>query len=157
MRNAPGVPLTIAELQLSSPLPSPSRQSALSNTHSHQHITSSSSTSSSSNTPITNNAITIYNNDNTSFDPAFISKTKTTMRLPPIQFDSPTNTSTFHNHQSSTSDLYPLANLATPQALKKFKFTVDGIPSVFEEISTVHVSVDNCSRLPESCLEEMAY
>jgi hypothetical protein len=124
MRSIPGVPLTIAELQLSSPLPSPSRQSIL-NSNTQQYHNSSSSSSSSN----TYN----YNNTTTTLDPASISTSTKTMFLPRIQFD---QSSPHHS-----SDLYPLANLATPLAMKKFKFSIDGMPSLFEEVSTAHVSL----------------
>ena len=124
------VPLTVAELQLSSPLPSPSRHSVIqaassnnknntSDSHLHHHHTiynySSSSTKS------------------TRFDPVSTTTTNT-MVLPPLQFDYP---------YTLNPDLYPLAAAPTPPSIKKFTFSMDGKPSLFEE---VHVS-DICRNI----------
>ncbi|KAG2237723.1 hypothetical protein INT48_009661 [Thamnidium elegans] len=68
MRSAPGVPLTIAELQLSSPLPSPSRQSITNNTPSSSSLPT--------------------------LDSASMSTLTKTMILPPLQFDNPNTLNT---------------------------------------------------------------
>lgn len=119
MRSIPTVPLTIAELQLSSPLPSPSRHSVLNNNNNnnnsdfhHSHHTLLNTINNSSSSSSTNNS---------TLDPASIS----TLTLPPIQFD------LFHTRNT---DLYPLANLSTPKSLKKFYFSVDGKQGLFEEL-----------------------
>lgn len=70
MRSVPGVPLTIAELQLSSPLPSPSRQS------------------------ITNNTLSSSSSSLPTLDSAFTSTLTKTMILPPLQFDNPNTLNT---------------------------------------------------------------
>ncbi|KAK4509841.1 Mitotic spindle checkpoint component mad2 [Mucor velutinosus] len=100
MKSAPGVPLTIAELQLSSPLPSPNRHpsNTTAQQQHQQHTTRLAHTeASSSNATI----------------------------LPQLHFDSP---------YSLNPDLYPLANITTPHAIKKFTFKVDEKHGVFEEI-----------------------
>lgn len=141
MRNAPGVPLTIAELQLSSPLPSPSRQSVLNNSNSsdsdsnsplhhhhtqrtlHRHTLSTNTIHNSSSSSSANISST-----NSTFEPASNSTLTKTIIMPPVHFDYP---------YSLHPDLYPLANAATPSAMKKFTFSIDGKSSTFEE---VHVS-----------------
>lgn len=118
MRSTPGVPLTIAELQLSSPLPSPSRQSVLNNhAHTLSNIINNKSSSSSS---LANNSY------NSTPDLASISTLSTSVMLPPLQFEQP---NTLH------PDLYPLTTANTPNAMKKFTFLVDGRPCLFEEVN----------------------
>lgn len=110
MRSAPGVPLTIAELQLSSPLPSPSRHSTTVTSNQppqppqqHQHTRF--------------NNITHNSNTEASSSNAII--------LPQLHVDPP---------YSLNPDLYPLANIVTPNAMKKFTFKMDEKHGLFEEI-----------------------
>lgn len=98
MKSAPGVPLTIAELQLSSPLPSPNRHPS-NTTTAQQHTTRR-------------------------LDHTEASSCNATI-LPQLHFDPP---------YSLDPDLYPLANITTPNAIKKLTFKVDGKHGVFEEI-----------------------
>ncbi|KAI9354174.1 WD40-repeat-containing domain protein [Pilaira anomala] len=70
MKSLPAVPLTIAELQLSSPLPSPSRQS------------------------IANNTLSSSSSSLTTLDSASMSTLTKTMILPPLQFDNPNTLNT---------------------------------------------------------------
>ncbi|KAI8074237.1 WD40-repeat-containing domain protein [Gilbertella persicaria] len=110
MRSTPGVPLTIAEAQLSSPLPSPNRHS-MNSSHSHS-IHSHTHTN------------TTYNTYNTTSDLASpIASSSVT--LVPLHFDPP---------RSLHSDLYPLATLPTPNAMRKFSFVVDEKVCIFEEV-----------------------
>ncbi|KAI8362744.1 WD40-repeat-containing domain protein [Choanephora cucurbitarum] len=111
MRGAPGVPLTIAESQLSSPLPSPSRHSVnTSNSHSSHPNTHSHTTRTTYNS-------TSPNNNNNSLP---------TM-LPLLCFDPPSSLST---------DIYPLATLPTPRAMKQFSFTAGERVCHFEETTS---------------------
>ncbi|KAL7322579.1 hypothetical protein PS15p_211563 [Mucor circinelloides] len=98
MKSAPGVPLTIAELQLSSPLPSPNRHPSNSTAQQHQQHTRLHHTEASPSDAII---------------------------LPQLHFDPP---------YSLNPDLYPLANIATPNAMKKFTFKVDEKHGLFQEI-----------------------
>lgn len=110
MRNTPGVPLTIAEHQLSSPLPSPNRYSVniqrphhhtrFNHTHSSALNPASMSTSSSSNSLV----------------------------LPPLHFEPPS---------SLKSDLYPLAATSTPDTIKRFSFEANGRINLFEEVQVM--------------------
>ncbi|KAI7874607.1 WD40-repeat-containing domain protein [Mucor mucedo] len=123
MRSTPGVPLTIAELQLSSPLPSPSRQSVLNNhAHTLSNIINNKSSSSSS---------LATNSYNSTPDLASISTLSKSVMLPPLQFEQP---------NSLHPDLYPLTTANTPNAMKKFTFLVDGRPCLFEEVNTSTVT-----------------
>lgn len=117
MRSTPGVPLTIAELQLSSPLPSPSRQSVLNN---HAHTLSTIINNKSSSSSLATNSY------NSTPDLASISTLSKSMMLPPLQFEQP---NTLH------LDLYPLTTANTPKAMKKFTFLADGRPCLFEEVN----------------------
>jgi hypothetical protein len=141
MRSAPGVPLTIAELQLSSPLPSPSRHSVLAsnNSNNQQHHSNNinndnNNNNNNNNTHSSSSSSSSSNYNNTTFDPASISTLTKTMIIPPIQFDSP---------NLINPDLYPLANMVTPNAMKKFTFHLDGRPSIFEEVQ-VHTNINTC-------------
>jgi len=122
MKSAPGVPLTIAELQLSSPLPSPNRHPSNSTAQQHQQHTRLHHTEASPSDAII---------------------------LPQLHFDPP---------YSLNPDLYPLANIATPNAMKKFTFKVDEKHGLFQEIQVnikisirmiqliSHISLGKCSQ-----------
>ncbi|KAI8364176.1 WD40-repeat-containing domain protein [Blakeslea trispora] len=114
MRGAPGVPLTMAESQLSSPLPSPSRHSANTSNSHNTHLNTHSHTSA---THTTYSSTSPNNNDN---------NPSTTM-LPLLSFDPPCSLST---------DIYPLATLPTPSAMKQFSFTVGDRVYHFEETTS---------------------
>ncbi|CEP18911.1 hypothetical protein [Parasitella parasitica] len=112
MRSTPSVPLTIAELQLSSPLPSPNRQSTgYVQHHHHSHPPP----------PLLHSQqqLQAQPQHNTHFNN--ITHTEATSSnavvLPQLHFDPPC---------SLNPDLYPLANAATPSAMKRFKFQMDG-------------------------------
>lgn len=150
MRNAPGVPLTIAELQLSSPLPSPSRQSVLNNSNSsdsdsnsplhhhqqqrtpHRHTLSTNTIHNSSSSSSANiSSHSTLTTSTTTIEPASNSTFKKTIIMPPVHFDFP---------HSLHPDLYPLANAATPSAMRKFTFSIDGKSSTFEEVHNVNTN-----------------
>lgn len=114
MRNTPGVPLTIAELQLSSPLPSPNRHSVhnsqIQRTHHHTRFN---------------------HNNHSTLNPASISTSSSSnsLVLPPLHFDPPF---------SLNPDLYPLATTSTPDAIKRFSFEANGKTNLFEEVQVMY-------------------
>ncbi|KAI8645489.1 WD40-repeat-containing domain protein [Parasitella parasitica] len=121
MRSTPGVPLTIAELQLSSPLPSPNRHSSAGYAQQHHH---SHPQPQSSHPELQSQA---QSQHHTHFN--HITHTEATSAnpiiLPQLHFDPP---------YSLNPDLYPLANVATPSTMKGFRFKVDGKHGLFEEL-----------------------
>ncbi|KAI8983642.1 hypothetical protein BDB01DRAFT_133122 [Pilobolus umbonatus] len=109
MRN---LPLPVVDLQLSSPIPSPSRQSTpSSDTENTLHTLTDTS---HADIPVSDNI------DITTSQP-----TTPKSAVPSLQIDLPAVKNT---------SLYPLASKPTPIPLKRFFFQLDGKPSLFEEI-----------------------
>ncbi|KAI8967872.1 WD40-repeat-containing domain protein [Mycotypha africana] len=125
MRSLQNIPLSIADIQLSSPLPSPSRQSVHMNS-SHQDSTSDSNTQRH---PLQHTQFNFANTETNPTTPiSLLAPTSSALNqitLPSLNFESPY----FLDPQ-----VYPLKNSTTPGLLKKFVFKVDGIPAYFEEI-----------------------
>lgn len=105
------IPTSIAELQLSSPLPSPDQHNIATTNNTFSHTTHTP-------TPTTTTTTTLLASHST-----------TTYTLPSLHCD------------IKPHELYPLSSLETPSHLKRINFEMNGNPCIFEEtnVSFPHI------------------